>query len=126
MASGNITKYANGTDSGWVTYEGTADDQTDLYTGKIHVRRIGNIVEVTFESLALKENRTASSWYTIETIASQFRPPDGAYCSVNSRGRQAWLTVYINSAGNIRVGVQPDGNGWSSEDYIYMTMVYFV
>jgi len=76
MASGNIQKYADGTDSGWLELTPDQQSGTDVYTGSIYYRKIGNILEVTGYNFTLTNQLSASSYLQLGRLPSGYRPAE--------------------------------------------------
>ena len=70
MAEGNIPKYMSGEDSGWLTTNSSA------ITGNVEYRKIGNVVQIVLEGIALTSTLT-SSYVLIATIPVGYRPSKG-------------------------------------------------
>ena len=73
MASGTIKKYADGTDSGWLEWNGTAQT-SDPFVGTIRYRKIGSIVQICFTSLTLKQ-ATSDNNIDLGTMPSGWSRP---------------------------------------------------
>ena len=73
MASGTYPKYADGTDSGWLEWNGTAQSD-DPFVGTIRYRKIGSIVQIAFTGLTLKQ-ATSDNNIDLGTMPSGWSRP---------------------------------------------------
>jgi len=118
MASTTIKKYMDGTDSGW-------QELTDAtkFTGKIYYRKIGNLVEISSNSLTLVDELTSASGITIATLPEGYRP---AKLSVVVAGCTYDL-VYARYNTNGNIGIFKNRNSASlPTDYpFYLATMFY-
>lgn len=95
MASGTIPKYADGSDSGWLSLENST-----VFTGKIKYRKVGNQVDICFFSLNLVTEFTVGSGnLDLGTLPSGYRPT--AYPNDNSSDHYVTFPIRIYVGGNV-------------------------
>lgn len=101
MASGTTPKYADGTDSGWHTFDKT--DKT--YDGTISYRKLGNVVYI--KSDGQLKNITAN--FTVGSLPSGFKPDTEqwfpVYAGYNVYAPAAFLRIY--TGGSVQFGLSP-------------------
>lgn len=73
MATGVTPKFADGTDSGWQTIEGTSNN-TQNFIGTINFRRIGDIIHIIGYGLKVKTQVESNQSVQICTVAHTFLP----------------------------------------------------
>lgn len=105
MATGIVSKYMSGTDSGWLEYTNST-----MFTGTIYYRKIGNIVYIESSWINLKTALSAGSYVNLasgKALSSGYRPKEGNI-----------LMGFINS-GLVSNRYLPISVGVNGELYIY-------
>lgn len=96
MASGTISKYADGTDTGWVPI--TKDSTYMSEDGILQYRKIGPIVEVRGAEVKLK-SASERTWILLGQVPSGYRPTQYSAAAVNIEGEA--FSGYVHTNGNI-------------------------
>lgn len=74
MATGRVSKYMSGTDSGWLEYTNSS-----MFSGKIYYRKVGNIVYIESGWITLKSALSAGSYVNLSSgnaFPSGYRPKE--------------------------------------------------
>jgi hypothetical protein len=111
MATTIIRKYADGTDSGWLTIEGTSNN-TQTFTGTIYFRRIGAIVHIIGYGLKVKTQVESNQSVQICTVASTFLPKNSLGFSAMTNNGTGYDRVFPGLlAADGRMFVYANGDG---------------
>lgn len=121
MASGIIPKYADGTDTGWVSVEGSSSS-TYLYTGTIKYRAIGKIVNVVASGIHLTTAMTSGSYRTIAPgILSAYAPAEQAI--VIGGNSNVFTQISVSTSGSVNF-YRKTGDSWATTDNINFNLFY--
>lgn len=120
MASGTKSKYADGTDSGWISLENST-----VFTGKVWYRRIGNTVYVNTDSLKLVNSFTS---YSVTLLGNNSLPKPKQTVTfiggANSNDRKGMGQISTNGALSFwRWG---DNSTYPANANIFLTVTYIV
>lgn len=109
MATGRVSKYMSGTDSGWLEYTNTS-----VFSGKIYYRKVGSIVFIESDWINLKTALSAGSYVNLaenNPFPNGYRPANAVVLmgfinsgSVSNRYLPLSITggpMYIYSAADV-------------------------
>lgn len=121
MATGVIPKYADGTDTGWVSVVGD-NDASMLFTGTIKYRVVGEIVNVVGAQIRLKTDFTSGTSRAIAPyILAGYKPASNVSIWGGNSDKQTQIT--LNNAGSILI--YRGGLTWTTTDNINLSFIYF-
>ena len=125
MADGQLQKYADGTDSGWVELTNST-----VYSGKILYRQIGKIVCVIIHQIKLLES-FSSSWVALLPNGSLPVPMQTATTIAGANDFYRLGMCQINTSGALVFYRFPNNSAIGNTEYpananIFMEMTYMV
>ena len=124
MASGTVSNYADGTDSGWLD----ATLSSAIATGEhLYYRKIGNTVEIC-GTIKPAANITSGS-ATIATIPSEVRPMTDLTIFSASGGAGTYYPSFIylgHTSGNLVFYKNPNMSQVSTSQSIYINGMFFL
>lgn len=122
MATGITPKYADGTDTGWVSVVGD-NDSSMLFTGTIKYRVIGELVNVVAAGIHLKTDMTSGASRVIAPyILADYKPASNA--NVIGGNSSKFTQCTVNTAGSVFFYRLSDVT-WTTSDNINFSIFYF-
>lgn len=99
MATGTISKYADGTDSG---FKSITPSSSNVASGTIDYRRIGDIVMIRVSNVKLKAALAANSTRVIGAAPSAITPTSAVRGTGGTNLNP--MNLILNPTGNISIG----------------------
>lgn len=96
-----LTSMATASDSGWKSLTNTS-----VFTGAIYYRKIGSMMEVTANGLALVADRDSSGWTTLKQLGSGYRPAKQETVSFTCNNVAQRGLIVIETGGNIKISAE--------------------
>lgn len=122
MATGTIPKYADGTDTGWVSIVGN-NNSSMLFTGTIKYRVIGELVNVVGAQIKLKTDMSSGSSRNIAPgILTDYKPTSNA--NVIGGNSNKFTQIQVNTEGSV-IFFSQSSITWASTDNINFNLFYF-
>lgn len=122
MATGVIPKYADGTDTGWVSVVGD-NDPSMLFTGTIKYRVIGELVNVVGAQIRLKTDMSSGASRSIAPyILADYKPAANANVIGGNSGK--FTQIQVNTAGSVMFYRQSEVT-WTTTENINFNLFYF-
>ena len=118
MATTEIPKYANGSDSTWQSFN--SSETTTQSGGKFYYRKVGNIVEIDADAVRLNEVHGGKT--AIGTVPSGYRPDKEVYINIAANGLGP-AQIGITTGGVI--SLYPYTNSWPTDKTIFVHVMYF-
>ena len=122
MATGTISKYADGNDSGWLTFVGGQDKE---FSGTIYYRTIGPIVFLVTYHLTLNTALTSTGGRNIIEGGLASIAPNSTV-TFPAGNSNAFGQIAINTSGNIRFYRAGSVSSWNTTDNINFTGMYLM
>lgn len=122
MATGVISKYADGTDTGWVSVVGN-NDSSMLFTGTIKYRVIGELVNVVGAQIRLKTDMSSGTGRAIAPyILADYKPTSNV--NVIGGNSDKFTQIQVNTAGSVMFYRQSSVT-WTTTENINFNLFYF-
>lgn len=119
MASGVISKYADGTDTGWQEIT-----NADAFTGTIYARKIGKIVTLYATNLRLLTDLTSAYRSLGGTLLANYAPGQVLSIFAGSLDKIGQVRISNNGATNFFKSTSGTWTGGSSGDTISFVATY--
>ena len=120
MGSGSIPKYADGTDSGLLSYTNSSK-----FSGTIYYRRVGNLVTVQGNNLKLASTLSGGSFETLgSNVLAAFPPVNQVNVPAGNSARFGQLRISASSSSPGTIYFFTDSESWGTSANIHFALCY--